>query len=77
MDFGGPDHQIRVISLHPGVTFEEVQDNSGFPLAKISDDIPTTPAPTAEQLELIAKIDPNNVRATVFKDNPAGDRRAA
>jgi len=25
MDFGGPDHQIRVISLHPGVTFEEVQ----------------------------------------------------
>ena len=27
--------------------------------------------------DTIAKIDPNNVRATVFKDNPAGDRRAA
>jgi glutaconate CoA-transferase subunit B len=54
-----------------------VQDNTGFPLAKVEGEIPVTPAPTAEQLELIAKIDPNNVRATVFKDNPAGDRRAA
>lgn len=77
MDFGGPDHQIRVVSLHPGVTFEEVQDNTGFPLAKIADDIPATPAPTTEQLAIIAQIDPNNVRATVFKDNPAGDRKAA
>jgi len=77
MDFGGPDRQIRVVSLHPGVTFEEVQDNTGFPLARIADDIPTTPAPTVEQLALIAKLDPNNVRASVFKDNPAGDRRAA
>ncbi len=77
MDFGGPDHQIRVVSLHPGVTFEEVQENTGFPLAKIADEIPTTPAPTAEQLALIAQLDPNNVRATVFKDNPPGVREAA
>jgi glutaconate CoA-transferase subunit B len=77
MDFGGPDHQIRVISVHPDVTFEEVQENTGFPLAKIADEIPTSPAPTAEQLEIIARIDPNNVRATVFKDNPAGERKAA
>jgi Acyl CoA:acetate/3-ketoacid CoA transferase, beta subunit len=77
MDFGGPDHQIRVISLHPGVTFEEVQENTGFPLARIAENIPVTPAPTAEQLEIIARIDPNNVRASVFKDNPPGDRKAA
>jgi len=77
MDFGGPDHQIRVISLHPGVTFEEVQDNTGFPVARIAADIPATPSPTAEQLTLIARIDPNNVRATVFKENPPGDRKAA
>jgi glutaconate CoA-transferase, subunit B len=74
MDFGGPDHQIRVVSLHPGVTFAEVQENTGFPLAKIAEEIPTTPAPTAEQLELIAQLDPNNVRATVLKDNPPGVR---
>ncbi|MCP5395227.1 MAG: ketoacid CoA transferase [Sphingomonadaceae bacterium] len=74
MDFGGPDHQIRVISLHPGVSFDEVQDNTGFELAKIGDDIPETPAPTAEQLALIAELDPNNVREKVFKDNPPGRR---
>lgn len=77
MDFEGPDRQIRVVSLHPGVSFDEVQDNSGFTLARIGDDIPQTPAPTPEQLSLIAALDPNNVRASVFKDNPPGDRRAA
>lgn len=77
MDFGGPEHQIRVISLHPGVTFEEVQENTGFALARVEGDIPVTPAPTAAQLELIARLDPNNARATVFRDNPAGDRRTA
>lgn len=77
MDFGGPDHQMRVVSLHPGVTFDEVQANTGFPLARIADDVPTTPAPTEEQLQIIARLDPNNVRASVFKDNPAGVREPA
>jgi glutaconate CoA-transferase subunit B len=75
MDFGGPDHAIRVTSLHPGVTFEEVQENTGFPLARVGSDIPITPAPTAEQLALIEQLDPHGVRHTVLKDNPAGDRR--
>jgi glutaconate CoA-transferase, subunit B len=75
MDFNGPDRQIRVVSLHPGVTFEEVQENTGFELAKISDNIPETPAPTAEQLSLIAQLDPHNVRATIFKENPSGRRK--
>jgi glutaconate CoA-transferase, subunit B len=74
MDFGGPNHQIRVVSLHPGVTFEEVQDNTGFELAK-ADSISITPAPTAEQLQLIDKLDPKGVRHKVIKDNPPGDRR--
>lgn len=74
MDFGGPEHQMRVTSLHPGVTFDEVQDNTGFSLAKIGETIPETPAPTSEQLALIAALDPNNIRQTVFKDNPAGRR---
>ena len=30
MDFGGPDHAIRVVSLHPGVHFDEVQEATGF-----------------------------------------------
>jgi glutaconate CoA-transferase subunit B len=73
MDFGGSNHQIRVISLHPGVTFEEVQENTGFELARL-DDLPTTPAPTEAELAAMAKIDPKNVRSKILKDNPAGVR---
>ncbi len=76
LDFDGADHAIRVRSLHPGVTFGQVQDNTGFPLEK-PETIPTTPAPTAEQLALITKLDPKSVRKTVIKGDPPGDRRAA
>ncbi len=75
MDFGGPDHQIRVVSLHPGVTFDEVQEKTGFPLAQ-ADEIITTAAPTQDTLDMISRLDPHNLRASVFKDNPPG-RRAA
>lgn len=75
MDFGGPDHAIQVNSLHPGVTFEEVQAATGFPLLK-SPTMKTTVGPTEEQLAIIRRLDPHNIRATIFKDNPPG-RRAA
>ena len=73
MDFGGANHAIRVVSLHPGVTFEEVQDNTGFELEQIVN-LGETPAPTREQLDVLTKLDPHDLRATVFKGNPAGQR---
>jgi glutaconate CoA-transferase subunit B len=73
MDFGGPDHAIQVASLHPGVTFEEVQAATGFPLLK-SPSLKTTQGPTDEQLAIIRRLDPHNIRATVIKDNPSGIR---
>jgi len=76
LDFEGPEHAVRVRSLHSGVSFEEVQDNTGFELVRPSQ-IPTTPAPTAEQLALIKQLDPNNVRKTVLKGDPVGDRLRA
>jgi glutaconate CoA-transferase, subunit B len=76
LDFEGPDHAIRVRSLHPGVSFEQVQDNTGFPLVR-PDRIPQTPAPTAAQLAVIARLDPHQVRKTVLKGDPPGVRRAA
>jgi glutaconate CoA-transferase subunit B len=76
MDFGGPQHAIRVRTLHPGVSFEQVQDNTGFPLVRPAD-IPVTTAPTAEQLAIIGRLDPNQLRKTVLKGDPPGDRRAA
>ncbi len=76
MDFGGPDHQVRVVSLHPGVTFDEVQANTGFPLAHSAEPLPETAVPTDDELAVIARLDPNGVRTTIFKDNPPA-RRAA
>jgi len=75
MDFGGPDHQVRVRSLHPGVTFEQVQAATGFPLAQMAA-LPVTPAPTAEQLAIIQRLDPHNLRASVIKNNPPMARAA-
>jgi glutaconate CoA-transferase, subunit B len=71
LDFEGADHAIRLRSLHPGVTFEQVQGATGFALER-APDLVTTPAPTAEQLEIIRRLDPHNQRATVIKGNPAG-----
>lgn len=77
LDFEGPDHAIRVRSLHPGVSFDEVQDNTGFPIVRPAA-IPETAAPTPEQLALIRqRLDPHGLRAGIFKGDPTGDRRAA
>jgi glutaconate CoA-transferase subunit B len=73
LDFQGPDRQLRIRSLHPGVTVAEVQDNTGFAL-HVPASIPTTAAPSVEQLLLIQQLDPHNLRASQLKDNPPGER---
>ena len=74
MDFQGPNHAIRVISLHPGVSFDEVQDNTGFELAAVPE-LSTTPAPTNTQLALIReRLDPHGLRAGAIPGNPPGAR---
>jgi glutaconate CoA-transferase subunit B len=73
MDFGGPDHQPRLVSLHPGITLEQVVASTGFEL-HVSGSVPTTAAPSAEQLAVITEMDPHNLRAHQIKDNPPGDR---
>jgi len=52
MDFTEDTKHLRLKSLHPGVTADEVQANTGFELV-IPEKVPTTPAPTAEELEII------------------------
>lgn len=76
LDFGGPDHAARVVSLHPGVSFDQVQAATGFPLLKV-DNLGTTPLPTDEQLAIIRKLDPHNLRGSVIKNNPSAVRVAA
>ncbi|ABV87475.1 CoA-transferase subunit beta [Shewanella pealeana] len=73
MDFNGPDHQLRLVSLHPGVALNTVIENTGFAI-DIAQNVKTTPPPTVEQLAIIAALDPHNLRAKQLKDNPPGDR---
>ncbi|MER5939717.1 CoA-transferase [Streptomyces sp. NPDC001928] len=62
-DFGTPDHAMRLVSLHPGVTVDQVREATSFDLT-VPDDVPPTREPTAEELRLIREvIDPENTRA--------------
>jgi acyl CoA:acetate/3-ketoacid CoA transferase beta subunit len=62
-DFDTPDRSMRLASLHPGVTVEEVRDATGFALT-IPDEVPSTREPTPTELRLIREvIDPDNRRA--------------
>ncbi len=61
-DFGTPDRSMRLVSVHPGVTVDEVVEQTGFALA-LPDEVPETRAPTAEELRLIRDvIDPAGLR---------------
>lgn len=75
MDWQGPDHQLRLVSLHPGISVEQVLESTGF-VIHLPETIPTTPAPTEEQLQIIRALDPLNLRAKQLKDDPPGDRTA-
>ncbi len=61
-DFGGPGHTLRARTLHPGVTAEEVAENTSFEVAGLAD-AATTRTPNTEELRLIRDvIDPRGAR---------------
>ncbi|HMJ76809.1 MAG TPA: CoA-transferase [Iamia sp.] len=66
-DFETEDHGMRIRSLHPGVTVDEVQEATGFALA-VPADLGETRLPTPDELELLATvIDPDGTR---FREVP-------
>jgi acyl CoA:acetate/3-ketoacid CoA transferase beta subunit len=62
MDFGGPERTMRLVSVHPGVTVAQVVEATGFELAMV-DDVGETRAPTAEELEVLRRLDPEGKAA--------------
>jgi len=61
-DFEGPGHTMRARSLHPGVTPEEVAENTSFEVAGLGE-APQTRQPTAEELRIIRDVlDPKKIR---------------
>ncbi|HTW14473.1 MAG TPA: CoA-transferase [Nocardioides sp.] len=66
-DIGGPGDTMRLLSVHPGVTVDEVREATGFTL-DVPADVPTTREPTLEELILIREVlDPKGLR---FKEVP-------
>ncbi|GAB2457774.1 CoA-transferase [Nocardioides hungaricus] len=67
-DVRGADDTVRLLSVHPGVSVDEVRAATGFELP-VEDDVPTTREPTTEELILIREVlDPKGLR---FKEVPA------
>jgi acyl CoA:acetate/3-ketoacid CoA transferase beta subunit len=61
LDFETPDRAMRIRSVHPGVTVDEVVAATGFELV-VPDDVPASRVPTDDELELIEAIDPTGAR---------------
>ena len=61
-DFESPDHTMRLRSVHPGVTVDEVVAATGFDLV-VPDDVSESRLPTSDELRLMRDvIDPSNLR---------------
>jgi acyl CoA:acetate/3-ketoacid CoA transferase beta subunit len=61
-DFGGPERSMRLVSVHPGVSVDDVVAQTGFELA-LPKSLPETRAPSSEELRLIREaIDPEGAR---------------
>jgi glutaconate CoA-transferase subunit B len=65
MDFHEETRIMRLKSLHPGVTLEQVIENTGFQLV-IPDILPTTQEPTETELAYIDKVDPKGIVKNLF-----------
>ncbi|MFB3885277.1 MAG: CoA-transferase subunit beta [Thermodesulfobacteriota bacterium] len=58
MGYDEETKRMRVESIHAGFTFEQVQENCGFPLLK-AEEIVKTPPPTVEELDILrSEVDP-------------------
>lgn len=62
LDFETPDHRMRLRSVHPGVSIEDVVAATGFELV-VPDSVDESRLPTAQELTLIREvIDPKGLR---------------
>ncbi|MCU0310153.1 MAG: CoA-transferase [Acidimicrobiales bacterium] len=62
LDFASPDHRMRLASVHPGVTVDDVVAATGFTLV-IDGTVPETRLPTAEELRILREVlDPRGFR---------------
>ena len=66
-DFEPESKRMRLASLHPGVSVEQVQAATGFEILLPSGDVGTTARPTAEELHILrTEVDPTGARRREF-----------
>jgi len=58
--FDDKTRHMKIVALHPGVTLEQVQDNTGFTLLH-DKHIATTEVPSAAELAALRKLDPDRL----------------
>lgn len=61
LDFGGPDNAMRLVSVHPGVSVDDVVSNTGFDLV-VPSSVPESRGPTDDEMAAIERIDPRGFR---------------
>ena len=62
LDVKGPDDTVRLLSVHPGVTVDDVGEASGFDI-HVAGDVPETRLPSPGELMLIREVlDPKGLR---------------
>lgn len=54
--------EMTVVSIHPGVTREQIQENTGWPV-RYAKDVAETPAPTADELGVLRDLQARTARA--------------
>jgi glutaconate CoA-transferase, subunit B len=57
--------RLRVASIHPGVSAEQVRENTGFAV-EVDGTTPITPPPSDEELAALAEVDREGVRKVEF-----------
>jgi acyl CoA:acetate/3-ketoacid CoA transferase beta subunit len=67
LDFATPDHRMRLRSVHPGVTVDDVVAATRFALV-VPEEVPTSRVPTPEELALLERLDPDGERFAEVPD---------
>jgi acyl CoA:acetate/3-ketoacid CoA transferase beta subunit len=67
LDFETPDRRMRLRSVHPGVSVDDVVAATGFSLV-VPDEVATSRRPTDDELALLERIDPDGARFAEVPD---------
>ena len=60
LGFNDASREMHALSLHPGVSGTQVQENTGFDLG-INGELPVTDVPDEGELEVLRELDPERL----------------